>query len=96
MMKMKQEKDKSMCAGCSDDFYNHGGATGQVNDCWHFDSATIVKGFEVGTWENPPYIRKLIIKKLSCFHFASSQRCFIKLDESEQNTKKRFWTMKNW
>jgi len=89
-------KSKTMCSGCHDDFYNCGGATGLTNHCWSYDSAEVVKGIEVGKWENPPYVKKPIIKKLSCFHYDNSQRCFIKLPEDEQNTRKRTWTLNHW
>jgi hypothetical protein len=92
----KDEKSKSMCAGCYDDFYNHGGATGLTNNCWSYDSAEIVKGFEIGLMQNPPYVKCPIIKKLSCFRFSNKYRRFIKLPEDEQKTRKKTWTMQHW
>jgi hypothetical protein len=90
------QKSKTMCSGCRDDFYNHGGATGLTNHCWSYDDAEVVKGFEVGLKENPPYVKVPIIQKLSCFRFEYKYRCFIKLPESAQNTRKKTWTMEHW
>ncbi len=56
-------KDKSMCSGCHDDFYNQNRDEG----CWMFQAAKVVERMSVGTWQNPPYVwtpRKV----LSCFH----------------------------
>lgn len=92
----KDLKSKTMCAGCHDDFYNCGGATGLTNHCWSYDSAEIVKGIEIGKWERPPYIKVPIIKKLSCFQFNNKNRCFVKLPEKDQSTRKRMWTIEHW
>lgn len=89
---MVEKKSKSMCSGCRDDFYNCGGATGQTNHCWHYDNAEIVKGIFVGTWENPPYVNKPVVKKLSCYR--KERGCFIKLPD--QKSRKKTYTMKSW
>jgi hypothetical protein len=44
-------KNKSMCRGCHNDFYNHRAEGG----CWNFDSATVVVRMRVGVWQTPPY-----------------------------------------
>ena len=56
-------KNKSMCSGCYNDFYNHS----QENGCWSFDKAKIVTKVKVGTWQPPLYVWSPI-KILSCFH----------------------------
>jgi len=89
-------KSKQMCSGCHDDFYNHGGATGMTNHCWSYDSAEVVKGIEIGKWDNPPYRKVPIIKKLSCFHSDNRNFFFVKLPEDAQNTRKKTWTMEHW
>jgi len=56
-------KDKTMCVGCRDDFYNQNREEG----CWSFKTAKIVTRIQVGTFENPPYSRKRAKKVLQCF-----------------------------
>lgn len=92
----KDIKSKNMCSGCYNDFYNCGGATGLTNHCWSYDSAEVVKGIEVGLMQNPPYVKVPIIIKLSCFRYNNKYRCFIKLPDTDQNTRKKTWTMKHW
>jgi len=93
---MKKLKSKLMCSGCHDDFYNCGGVTGMTNHCWSFDSAEVVKGIKIGTWQRPPYKKVPIIQKLSCFHFDNNNRCFVKLPDDAQNTRKKTWTIEHW
>ena len=57
------EKNKQMCRGCHDDFYNHNREGG----CWCFENATIVERIQVGVWEPPPYKRDRAQKVLSCY-----------------------------
>jgi hypothetical protein len=57
-------KNKSMCRGCRNDFYNHS----QKDGCWCFNDATIVERIQVGTWEPPPYEKNRAQKVLSCYH----------------------------
>lgn len=67
-------KDKTMCSGCHDDFYNRNRDEG----CWMFGNAKVVERMSVGTWQNPPYVwtpRKV----LSCFHAQGSS--MIKKDD---------------
>jgi len=45
-------KDKTMCSGCHDDYYNRT----QDGGCWMFAAAKVVERMSVGTWQNPPYI----------------------------------------
>ena len=44
-------KDKSMCTGCHEDYYNHH----QPDGCWHFVTAKVVERTKVGVWQEPPY-----------------------------------------
>jgi len=44
-------KNKTLCAGCRDDFYNHNRSDG----CWGFATAKVLKRVRVGVWQNPPY-----------------------------------------
>ncbi len=57
------KKDKTMCNGCRDDFYNQNRDEG----CWMFKTAKVVERMRVGTWQNPPYVWTPQ-KCLSCFH----------------------------
>lgn len=44
-------KDKSMCQGCVNNFYNHS----RRNGCWSFRKAKVVARMRVGIWQPPPY-----------------------------------------
>ena len=44
-------KDKSMCLGCRNDFYNYDREGG----CWLFGGAKVVERTMVGIWQDPPY-----------------------------------------
>jgi len=57
------DKNKSMCRGCRDDFYN------QTEDggCWCFQNAAVVTRIRVGVWEDPPYHPDRAAEYLSCF-----------------------------
>ena len=57
-------KDKTMCGGCYNDFYNHS----QEYGCWSFKSAKIVTRIRVGLMEEPPYSKSRAKKYLSCYH----------------------------
>ena len=57
------KKDKTMCRGCRDDYYNQNRDKG----CWLFASAEIIERTAVGTWDNPPY-KWNPRKYLSCYH----------------------------
>ena len=48
---MMDKKNKSMCVGCRDDFYNHN----QPDGCWCYSTAKVVERTRVGVWQNPPY-----------------------------------------
>lgn len=54
-------KNKSMCLGCRDDYYNHNRPDG----CWCFATAKVVERTKVGTWQNPPYVWNQM-ETLSC------------------------------
>jgi hypothetical protein len=56
-------KDKAMCRGCHDNFYN----VNREGGCWCFENATIVERIQVGVWEPPPYKRDRAQKVLSCY-----------------------------
>lgn len=68
-------KNKSMCRGCHNDFYNHREPKG----CWSFESAEIVTRIRVGVWENPSYKKERAEKCLSCFNSQGSS--MLKLDD---------------
>lgn len=57
-------KNKQMCRGCRDDYYNQRTDGG----CWCFDNARIVKRVRVGIWESPPYAADRAQEYLSCFN----------------------------
>jgi len=59
-------KNKSMCFGCRDNFYNGNNSIG-VKECWLYKTAKVVTRTRVGTWEPPPY-KWIPIKILSCYH----------------------------
>ncbi len=54
-------KNRGMCRGCHNDFYNGQGA----KECWSFAEARIVTRSWVGIWDNPPYVWNPV-KILSC------------------------------
>lgn len=53
----RTKKDKTLCAGCRDNFYNGNNTIG-VSECWSFKSARVVKKRRVGMNERPPWLRK--------------------------------------
>ena len=57
-------KDKTMCCGCRDDYYNHA----RTDGCWMYGKANVVTRVRVGTWEPPPYAKDRAEKCLSCFN----------------------------
>ena len=57
------EKDKKLCSGCHDDFYNKN----EKGGCWMFASAEVVERQRVGTWQPPPY-KWNPETTLSCYH----------------------------
>ena len=69
----KPKKDRSMCVGCEDDFYNGRNNLG-VEGCWSFKNAKIIKRLSVRVDQPPPYDKKKWTYKLSCFH--RKQMCY--------------------
>ena len=63
---MKEKMDKSKCAGCYNDFYNYGGATGNSTECWGLETAKLVMRQEVHVDQIPPY-RQPYRKLPSCY-----------------------------
>jgi hypothetical protein len=43
------QKDKTLCQGCRDNFYNGNNPLG-VKECWSFKSAKVVKRWRIGWW----------------------------------------------
>lgn len=62
--------DKSMCRGCTDDFYNDHNPYG-VKECWSFKSAVVVNkvGYSSIHCANGP--DTLMEKTLNCWHAVS-------------------------
>ena len=63
---IKPKKNKSLCGGCTDNFYNGNNEHG-VKKCLHYKSATVKKVLCVGINECPPYDEKEICYCLSCY-----------------------------
>ncbi len=47
----KPLKDRSLCSGCRDNYYN----LNREGGCWSFESGKLVQRVRVGVWQNPPY-----------------------------------------
>lgn len=45
-------KSKEPCAGCRDDFYNHGGNS-TSGECWMLKKAKLVRRWKLGWWTTP-------------------------------------------
>jgi hypothetical protein len=71
------KKNKTMCSGCRDDFYN-GHNPLNVKECWGFATAKVVTRVQVGTWQPPPYTW-IPQDVLSCYHREGS--AFLKRDD---------------
>ena len=63
-MKTKLSKNRTMCSGCHNNFYNRT----FENGCWSFYKATIINRVKVGVWEPPPYAIDRAKEYLSCYH----------------------------
>lgn len=63
---MARKATKSDCAGCRDDYYNHGGnsTTGQ---CWGLETATMKKVRLIPIDMYPPFERVKPVCKPSCY-----------------------------
>ena len=43
------KRDKKYCAGCEDDYYNHGNNS-TTGECWLFGKAKVINCFRIGWW----------------------------------------------
>jgi hypothetical protein len=68
--------DKNHCAGCRNDFYNHG-SNSTTGNCWSLDTAKMVWRIPVGNWERPPYLHKKKVKVPNCKHSESGGTHFV-------------------
>ena len=41
--------DKKHCAGCRDDYYNHGNNS-TTGECWSFEKAKVITAYRIGWW----------------------------------------------
>ena len=58
--------DKSHCAGCHDDVYNHG--LGGATECWSLKSAEVLTRYAIGTWTAPTQPGAYTeVRKPSCY-----------------------------
>lgn len=65
---MPVKKDKSLCLGCRNDFYNGKNALG-VSECWSFQSAEVVTRYKLGWWTTPRSRADFQeVQTLSCHH----------------------------
>ena len=80
-------KSKKMCAGCRNNRYNMGNgfveragidAVVTTDECWGFQSATVVKKKMVSIHQRPPWNQKPT-KVLSCF----SQSGYVAIDPNQ-------------
>jgi hypothetical protein len=69
-------KNREMCRGCRDDYYN----ANREGGCWSFGGARVVKRVQVGTWEPPPYAKERAKRCLSCY--SPNGYSMLKLDDS--------------
>ena len=44
------KKNKSLCSGCRDNFYNAGNNPLGVKECWLYKKAKVVKRWQIGWW----------------------------------------------
>lgn len=70
--------DKSLCAGCRNDYYNGHNERG-ITECWSFPTATVVRRKLVHINQVPPWTQPAQ-RMLSCYHRAQ----FIVVDEERQ------------
>lgn len=65
---MSAQKHKSLCLGCSNDFYNGKNDLG-ISECWSFHSAEVVTRYKLGWWTQPRSMRDFQeVQTLSCHH----------------------------
>lgn len=58
-------KDKSLCQGCRNDYYNGTGA----KECWQFKAAKVVTRWRLGWWTTPDTPRAFTeVRTLDCHH----------------------------
>lgn len=48
-MEMSEQKSKSLCTGCRDDYYNGQGA----EECWSYKTAEVCARWRLGWWVPP-------------------------------------------
>lgn len=48
----RPKKDKSMCIGCRQNYYNGNNDRG-ITECWNYKTAKAVKRFRIGWWTTP-------------------------------------------
>ena len=65
---MPETKNKALCLGCRDNFYNGNNPIG-VQECWLYKNAKVVRRFRLGWWTRPtePGVFKEVTT-LSCHH----------------------------
>ena len=64
-LKAKQAK----CAGCRDDFYNHGGHAMNGEHCWMLPEAKEVTRYRLDWWTSPAAPRAYTeVRVFDCYH----------------------------
>ncbi len=64
---LRAEKLK-LCVGCRENFYNGKNSIG-VSECWHLESAQIVKRWRLQWWTSPITPGAFVqVRTLSCHH----------------------------
>lgn len=51
--KLSVSEKLKLCAGCRDDFYNHGGRGMGGGRCWMLEKAKKVRRWKLGWWTSP-------------------------------------------
>ena len=58
------EKNKELCRGCRDDYYNSGSG-----ECWSYKNASVVQRYKIGWWVAPTQPGAFSkVETLSCHH----------------------------
>lgn len=74
---MNGRKDKRLCIGCRDDWYNHNQAGNAERGCWGYESAEVVTRYRL-PWDLPTLARNCVtVKTLSC-HREPGRYAFLK------------------
>ena len=77
----RPKKDKALCAGCRNDFYNGNNQLG-VQECWSFKSAKVCTRYKLHWWTAPTVPGAFTkVTTLSCHHAPGKYAMYEKLPD---------------